>query len=127
MTSQMTRFLSILFKDALLSGKNYGKELILRAFAAIQQTPRHDISFSGFSARRGGFYDLHLRKRAFQALHELVERLALERLHDENAVRLQGLGAKIDRVARQLERPGLVDEGNSRQVRRDVGQHDIRF
>src|SRR5437879_7855614 len=47
-------------------------------------------------------------------------------LDHENAVGLQRLAAKIDRRERQACGPGLVDIRDSREVRREVREHDVR-
>src|SRR5437879_7850829 len=46
-------------------------------------------------------------------------------LDHENAVGLQRLAAKIDRRERQACSPGLVDIRDSREVRREVREHDV--
>src|SRR5207247_7154608 len=66
-----------------------------------------------------------LPELAFQTRQDLAESFAMKCLDHENAVRLQRLAAKIDRRERQARSPGLVDIRDSREVRREVREHDV--
>src|SRR5688572_18696843 len=122
MTSQMTRFLSMLFK------------LLHSFFAALRprkgilpsaRTPRYHIGFGGFTPGSEGLYDFYLSEARPESRRQRVERLALERLDEENTLGLEEPGAKIDRSRGQLEPPRLVDVPYPRQVRRDVRKNHV--
>src|ERR1700716_3261347 len=120
MTSQMTRFLSILFKDLTPQKLRSGGTGMLRRFGRAQKTSRNEIGFSRFPSRSRGFYHLHLDEILLQPRHEVVEGFPMERFDNENAVRLQRPGAKFGRRDRQVHPTLLVHVRNSGQVRRYV-------
>src|SRR5689334_11148375 len=119
MTSQMTRFLSMLFNDLLLFSR-----LRLRTIH-LTRIPRDDIGFAGLAARGFRLTHVHFAKVTFQTFQDLVERLSLERFQHENTVGFQGFLAEIHRRERKLGGARLIDVWYARQVRQDVGKNDI--
>src|SRR6266852_619547 len=113
MTSQMTRFLSMLFNDLL----------ILRRC----QAPRHHVGLARFTARRLGFHDFHMREAFLEPRAELAERFAMKCLDQENPLGLEHVAAKVDGRERELGQPRLVDVRDARQIRRYVAKNDIGF
>src|SRR6185503_14392510 len=83
MTSQMTRFLSMLFKDLA----PYRQEGILLR----EQAPRHHVCLAGFTPGSRGLYDFWFHKHRLQALHERFEGSAVKCFDNENTVGLQHL------------------------------------
>src|SRR3989442_11523607 len=130
MTSQMTRFLSMLFKDFAPSLHCHKEKHLTGPVAPVLhhfKTPRYHVSLRRFTPGGRGFNRLHSHERPLHAFQHLVERLAVKSFDKENPVRLQRLAAKIDRGPRELEQARLVDVPDARQIRRNARQNHLGF
>src|SRR5579871_767811 len=132
-TSQMTRFFSILFKDLLLvtakaaeDRASYADFAEHKSSKSPRQT-RQRISLRRIAARRCGFLHANASEALLQSRQHLFERNAVKQLHQEDALRLEVLQAKIDRGQGHFCQPRLVDVRYARQVGRDIAEHGIGF
>src|SRR3954463_3977495 len=128
MTSQMTRFLSILFNDFAplvpLRGSSVHRTRPHRA-GLSRNTARKHISFRRFTPGSEGFYDFYLVKCAAQPRQHFLERGAVKRLQKKHAFGLERPGAKIDRGGRQFECARLIHVTYARQIRRQVRKNYV--
>src|SRR6185369_266170 len=136
MTSQMTRFLSMLFKDLLLvlqratkpsypRSKCRATNLFLLGRSRGKQAAREQVGFTRFTARSRRLEHFDARERMLEHLSCLLERFSVIGLGDERAVGLQRQVANPDRRLQQLEAARLIDVADSRDVGRKVRQHDV--
>jgi len=112
--------LSMLFKYLLLT---------LRCAKGIlqgQQAARHHISFARFTRDAEGFLTHHLPEFSFQTRQDLAEGFAMKCLDQETPSGFSVLRQKSIAAKRQARGPGLVDIRDSREVRREVREHDVR-
>src|SRR5882672_7312676 len=138
MTSQMTRFFSMLFKyltpyTAPRKERSCYSSRKRRATQAsvwgqpsqLQRAGCNQISLPRFAARRGGLEHFDTGEGPLERFSNVFERLAVESLRQESPVGLERHFANRNRGLEQLEAARLVDVAHAGDVGREVREHEV--